>query len=74
MRLSDARSMTLSFGRHKGKALSRVGETDRGYLAWLRDQGTGVHETVRKAAAIVLDAIEHPREPYTPEDDEFEPI
>ena len=49
---TDAGSMKISFGKHKGKALEQIAKEDKGYVIWLKDNARD--EAVKQAAAMVL--------------------
>jgi uncharacterized protein (DUF3820 family) len=57
----EALQMTVPFGRHKGRTLEHVRDTDRGYLEWIASPkfeakaATGVK--LKAAARVVLDGV-----------------
>lgn len=56
--LDDAKSYVLDFGEHKGKTLSEVYKTDRGYLEWLYCKGD-TDPVIRMGIGILVDAVKN---------------
>jgi len=53
----SAASYELGFGKHKGKTLSQIGETDEGlaYIVWMAHRADRMRPTTRLAARAYLD-------------------
>lgn len=54
--VEDAAGYVFSFGKHKGKTMSEVYKTDRGYLEWL-DGREDTDPIIKKAIHILLQAV-----------------
>lgn len=54
--VEDAAGYVFSFGKHKGKTMSEVFKTDRGYLEWL-DGNEDTDPIIKKGIYILVQAV-----------------
>lgn len=62
--VEDAAGYVFGFGKHKGKTMSEVFKTDRGYLEWL-DGNEDTDPIIKKSIHILLQAVINSRKANT---------